>query len=247
MDGTTDWQVDFDEARAIASVADADQVLDRLERRLRQLGATHLLVTGLPLPGRTMAKLIVRMSWPDRRSDGYVIDVDPADPLLLRAIRARAPLTVKGRAIHSPETPGAAPEPLAGRSDLVEAAGPSTELVVFPVHLVHPFQGCVIIGTTKAPVAVPALAALSALATCAFRRLIELGRISSSRPGDLSERERRVLELTAIGKTAGEIADLLKISQRTVHAHLQNASEKLNASNKTHTVVEAIRYGQINL
>ena len=66
-------------------------------------------------------------------------------------------------------------------------------------------------------------------------------------PGDLSARERRVLELTALGKTASDIAGLLDISQRTVHAHLQNASAKLNASNKTHTVVEALRYGQIRL
>jgi DNA-binding CsgD family transcriptional regulator len=79
----------------------------------------------------------------------------------------------------------------------------------------------------------------------AFRRLHVTGRINGGRPGDLSERERRVLELTATGKTANEIAKLLDISQRTVHAHLQNASEKLNASNKTHTVVEALRYGQI--
>lgn len=56
-----------------------------------------------------------------------------------------------------------------------------------------------------------------------------------------------MLELTAFGKTAGEIADVLDISQRTVHAHLQNASVKLNASNKTHTVVEALRYGQIRV
>jgi DNA-binding CsgD family transcriptional regulator len=50
-----------------------------------------------------------------------------------------------------------------------------------------------------------------------------------------------------MGKTASEIAEELKISQRTVHAHLQNASEKLRASNKTHTVVEALRYGQISV
>ena len=86
---------------------------------------------------------------------------------------------------------------------------------------------------------------MTGVQTCALP--ISLGRIESQRPGDLSERERHVLQLTAIGKTAAEIADLLSISQRTVHAHLQNASDKMNASNKTHTVVEALRYGQIDL
>jgi DNA-binding CsgD family transcriptional regulator len=79
----------------------------------------------------------------------------------------------------------------------------------------------------------------------AFRRLISLGNVRVERPGDLSARERKVVELSASGKTAGEIAAELNISQRTVHAHLQNASEKLRASNKTQTVVEALRYGQI--
>jgi LuxR family quorum sensing-dependent transcriptional regulator len=67
------------------------------------------------------------------------------------------------------------------------------------------------------------------------------------RPGDLSGRERRVVALSAQGKTAGDIAKILGISQRTVHAHLQNASDKLHARNKTQTVIEALRYGQISL
>jgi DNA-binding CsgD family transcriptional regulator len=81
----------------------------------------------------------------------------------------------------------------------------------------------------------------------AFARLFALNFLRRERPGDLSARERRVVELSAFGRTAAEIAALLKISQRTVHAHLQNASEKLRASNKTHTVVEALRYGQIEV
>jgi DNA-binding CsgD family transcriptional regulator len=89
--------------------------------------------------------------------------------------------------------------------------------------------------------------ALDYFCTEAFARLFDLNFVRRERPGDLSARERRVVELSAVGKTASEIATLLKISQRTVHAHLQNASEKLRASNKTHTVVEALRYGQIEV
>ena len=71
--------------------------------------------------------------------------------------------------------------------------------------------------------------------------------VSQDRPGDLSGRERRVVALSSEGKTASDIAKILAISQRTVHAHLQNASDKLRAHNKTQTVVEALRYGQITL
>jgi LuxR family transcriptional regulator, quorum-sensing system regulator BjaR1 len=81
----------------------------------------------------------------------------------------------------------------------------------------------------------------------AFRQLLGLGAIAPERAGGLSGRERRVVVLSAEGRTASEIAGILAISQRTVHAHLQNASDKLRARNKTQTVVQALRYGQITL
>ena len=46
-------------------------------------------------------------------------------------------------------------------------------------------------------------------------------------------RERRVVELSAVGKTARrDRRRASQISQRTVHAHLQNASEKLRAATR---------------
>ena len=85
------------------------------------------------------------------------------------------------------------------------------------------------------------------LCVAAFERLFALNYLRPERPGELSGRERKVVELSATGMTASEIAQILAISQRTVHAHLQNASDKLRALNKTHTVVEALRYGQISI
>ena len=247
MDGTAIAQISLDAAQAIDRIDDADLVVESLENGLRQIGATHVLISGLPLPGRTMSKLIVRMSWPDLRADGYVIDVDPADPVLARATGCAVGFSVHDRIVDFGDLRLASSEPFLGRSDLLEAVGPDARAIVIPVVSLRPFQGCVVAAGPDLPTATSALAALSLLAHAAFKRLIDLGRVSPSRPGDLSERERRVVELTAIGKTAGEIAEVLAISQRTVHAHLQNASDKLNASNKTHTVVEAIRYGQIEI
>jgi DNA-binding CsgD family transcriptional regulator len=130
---------------------------------------------------------------------------------------------------------------------LASAGGPAVDLIAVPIHDLRPYQGCAVIAGLDLPSDASALAGLQHFCVTAFRRLIQAGRLDGSRPGDLSERERHVLQLTAIGKTAAEIADLLEISQRTVHAHLQNASDKMNASNKTHTVVQALRYGQIGL
>lgn len=48
-----------------------------------------------------------------------------------------------------------------------------------------------------------------------------------------SDREISVMRWTAEGKTSGEIAEILGISERTVNFHTQNVIAKLNASNKT--------------
>ncbi len=222
--------------RAIAEANAAHHVLDILESYLRRLGATHVLVTGLPMPNRPIDNLVHRFRWPDQRNDGIesasLSAHDSALMLGLASDRAKIWTISAGDMEHS---------------DLLAAAGEGNEIVIVPVTELYPFQAFVFAAGPSIQATKWELNALELLSAAAFSRLRDLGVISGQRPGALSTRERRVLELTAFGKTAGEIADVLDISQRTVHAHLQNASVKLNASNKTHTVVEALRYGQIRV
>lgn len=62
----------------------------------------------------------------------------------------------------------------------------------------------------------------------------------------LSSRELEVLQYSAEGRTAYEIARLLFLSQETVHSHVKNAVQKLRVSNKTAAVVRALRLGLID-
>lgn len=55
----------------------------------------------------------------------------------------------------------------------------------------------------------------------------------------LSNREIEVLRWTAEGKTSNEVADILRITERTVNFHINNAMVKLNANNKTAAVIRA--------
>lgn len=59
----------------------------------------------------------------------------------------------------------------------------------------------------------------------------------------LSNREIAVLRWTADGKTAGEISAILKITERTVNFHINNAATKLNAANKTSAAIKAAMLG----
>jgi two-component system response regulator NreC len=61
----------------------------------------------------------------------------------------------------------------------------------------------------------------------------------------LTAREREVLQLTAEGKTASEIGELLHISPRTVDNHRGNLMRKLRLQNPIDLVRYAIRRGMI--
>ena len=59
----------------------------------------------------------------------------------------------------------------------------------------------------------------------------------------LTGREREVLELTANGRSAPQIAEQLFLSTATVKTHLQRLYEKLGVSDRAAAVAEAMRRG----
>jgi len=69
---------------------------------------------------------------------------------------------------------------------------------------------------------------------------------SVPKPIPLTERELEILQWTTIGKTAWEIGSILKISERTVNFHLQNAMSKFGVHNKTHAAAKAMSIGLIH-
>ncbi|MBI2865024.1 MAG: response regulator transcription factor [Chloroflexi bacterium] len=64
--------------------------------------------------------------------------------------------------------------------------------------------------------------------------------------GRLTEREQEILRLTAEGRSAREIGEMLALSPRTVERHRANLMEKLDLHNRTEVVQYAIRKGIIS-
>lgn len=62
---------------------------------------------------------------------------------------------------------------------------------------------------------------------------------------DLTESEKRVLELVASGMKRKDIAKQLFLSERTISNHLQNIFEKLQVSSTIEAVTKAIQMGYI--
>lgn len=66
---------------------------------------------------------------------------------------------------------------------------------------------------------------------------------SERRGGTLSDREREIVRLVAMGGTGPEIADELHISHNTVRTHLRNSMKRTGARSRAHLVAMALGEG----
>ena len=182
-------------SESFRDMATGVQVLDALEGQFRSFGATHFLATGFPLPGRPLEPLILRTNWGDLRGDrssGHGIKTD--DPLLQLALRAHRPFTW----FDAPENPMSSESLL-----LTELGSPKqARVIAVPICVFLPYQAVVIAGGRALSIDTKTLLSIDHLCVEAFRRLFALGFLRPERPGELSARERRVVELSASGKTA---------------------------------------------
>lgn len=71
-------------------------------------------------------------------------------------------------------------------------------------------------------------------------------RLTQARPEQLTARERDVLALVAQGLGNREVARELGIAEETVKGYLSNVLQKLQASDRTHAVVIALRRGMLD-
>lgn len=62
----------------------------------------------------------------------------------------------------------------------------------------------------------------------------------------LTELEKTILRWTIDGKTSGELAEILEVSERTVNFHVQNVLTKMNTCNKTAAAAQAALLGLLH-
>jgi LuxR family transcriptional regulator len=88
-----------------------------------------------------------------------------------------------------------------------------------------------------------------------MRWLVQVAHVSLSRAvlskeiityAALTKRERAVLQWSADGKSAQDIADTLNLSKSAIDFHLKNSIQKLNAPNKTAAVARAALMGLLS-
>lgn len=90
------------------------------------------------------------------------------------------------------------------------------------------------------------LAKLHAIGNIFYHSYTRMLNTRASDGRKLTPREVELLQWLAAGKTKGEIADILSISEETVRTLMKRIFQKLEVNSSTLAVVEAIRYGIVH-
>ncbi len=80
-----------------------------------------------------------------------------------------------------------------------------------------------------------------------FQDIASLGRNIETIAAPLTQRETQILNYIANGNTNKQIAFILQISEQTIKNHVSAILRKLNANDRAHAVVLAIRHGWISV
>jgi PAS domain S-box-containing protein len=98
-------------------------------------------------------------------------------------------------------------------------------------------------GATTEVVTGRRLVLLVALSVSGRGRGLRLAEPSEAARGTLSDREREILRLVALGATGPEIADELQISHNTVRTHVRNSMKRVGARSRAQLVAKALGEG----
>jgi LuxR family quorum sensing-dependent transcriptional regulator len=234
----------FDTIDRIKKSRAIDDVYGILQRTSAEYGFTRFLVTGVPLPGETLAQHVVlsgwSSAWMDRYNGGDYVHVDP----VANRIR-RSPLPFRWSDVkYDPKK-----HPRGHRVMLEAAEFGMPEGYTVPIYGYDGYQACVTMGGQPEDVSDRELEALHLISIFGFTvaRALRADLCTSPRREiRLTEREIEVLKWISIGKTSWEIGCVLNISERTVEYHLKAISQKMNVVSRTHAVAEAIRSGIIH-
>lgn len=63
----------------------------------------------------------------------------------------------------------------------------------------------------------------------------------------LSKREKEVFDLLILNNSTQDIADNLKISEKTVRNHISNVMQKLDVINRSNAIIELIKLNEISI
>jgi LuxR family quorum sensing-dependent transcriptional regulator len=206
-----------------------------------RFGLDHVLYTRLPLPKERLGPHTLYDTWPKDfwrtyESRRYYRD----DPIADQAFRTTEPYLWSDVPIDHDRMPRA-------RHVMGDASAAGLDVgMCIPVHDAWGFQAVITMAGAAMDLPPRAKSALGIVSLIAFGVMDRHARpLAATTP--LSGRERELLMQLGLGRTMGQAADRMGITDSTAATLLVRARQKLGTLNATHTVVEALRLRQIQL
>jgi LuxR family transcriptional regulator, quorum-sensing system regulator BjaR1 len=220
----------------IASLTSVSEVSAKFADAMGKLGFSSLGINGLPPPKEGADPVILTESTPDGFRDLYIEERFYAiDHICAHARTATKPFRYD-------EAPyGRRHFNLHKRFLEALQSNRMGRGVIVPFGYMISMPACVWLAGENPELhnnAIVAIQSISLFAASKAQALFAARDVVRLEP--LTEREREILQWICEGKTASEIGDILGIAKRTVDAHAQSATRKLNAANRTQAVAIAL-------
>lgn len=231
--------------RSLSKAHSIDELTDLCRFHCRQLGFDHFIYA-LRVPTYfSDSRLVLINGYPDRWVEHYFAEsFNVSDPVLAYCAKHIIPIQWHDLML-SPSSLGERVMNEAGEFGLKTG-------ISMPVHSPHGELGVLSFTVNQHSIAAQELTAhampyvqlLAAHLHEAVRRVFGLADDTGKLV--LTKREQECLRWAADGKTSWEISQLLRMSERTVNFHLNNAMLKLDVCNRQHAVAKATLQGLIH-
>ena len=235
---------------AAAKVAEANSetaILDYVGRAVRPLGFSPLLVMRkLREDDESLRDTVLVSTFPEDWMASYLTEeLWRDDPVVARVIRLGIAQRWQSDPAGNLSDPKAAAVMERGaRYGLVDG-------IMVPIFGAYGYAGIVSFSSAiTQPDDSRLLLTFQALAFTVFQRLTALNglgaAVTEGAEVNLTARERDCLFWASKGKTDGEIAQILSISESTVHFHIENAKRKFGAQSRIQVIVQTLERGIIS-
>ncbi|MEO8224177.1 MAG: LuxR family transcriptional regulator [Gammaproteobacteria bacterium] len=233
-----------EQLQQLSTAVSVDQLTAMCLEQARVLGFDHV-VYALRSPTRfTESRLIMVDAYPDGWVRHYLRQANyVSDPVIAYCTRNVAP--VKWSELRT--EPGSAAERVMNEAREFGLH----DGISMPVHGPHGEQGILSLTTRGGPAhaddvtrhSLPYAPLMATFLHDALRRVS--GLMDDPQRPALTERELDCLRWAADGKTSGEIAQLLTLTESTINFHFGNAVRKLDVSSRQHAVARAALQGYL--
>lgn len=191
--------------------------------------------------GSGIAAHSVITNWPTEMISGYdQLELLKYSPVISTVRNSTRPLvtSLDDRTKASPEPVRQASEELFRRFGFLMGAA-------IPVHDMNGRRAMISFHGDRPPPCHTEMLELNMLCIHVYEQLAKLAHVDVKDVSPLTDRETDCLAWTAEGKTSGEIASILGLSEHTVNHYLNRAAKKLGTVNRTQAVAKALRRGWI--